>query len=761
MEKEQKMINLTIDGVKVTAPEGTTILNAAKQIGAKIPTLCYHPYLSTEGRCRICIVEVKGARDFIASCAYPISEGMEVKTHTPEIREARRDIVELILDNHPDECHTCERDSNCELQKIAYELGVREKLFSGEKKHYEKDESSHAIIRDPDKCILCGRCTRVCSEIQGVNCLSIAHRGFHSVVMPAFDQGMIDSVCISCGQCLNVCPTAAFLEKDYTDGVWAALNDPNKVTVVQVAPAIRAAIGEGFGNPPGTNMEKKIVTALKRLGFNYVFDGQFTADLTIIEEASELIHRIQDNKKLPLITSCSPGWVNFVEKFYPEMVDNLSTCMSPMGMMGSLIKRYFPTLINRDPKDMYSVGIMPCTAKKEESMRPQLKTEDGLRYVDAVLTTRELIWMIKAAGIDFNALPDTEFDSPLGTSTGAATIFGASGGVMEAALRTAHFFITGTELPGIKFESIRGAVEEYKKAEVVLNGIKVRIAVASGLGNAQKLLEKVRSGEEQYEFIEVMACPGGCIGGGGQPYVGTYSIPLDREVLKKRASALYNADEMMTLRRSHENLDVKHLYDTALEKYGSAVAHHWLHTHYNHDRKPRGVCICGDKNYRDNAPVSNEPRYQELDAYIQTIKDDRYNYSYLIPVMQKAQQLFGFLSQEVMDFISVKMQIPTSRIYGVATFYHLFKLKPKGKYNFAVCLGTACYVKGAQAVITELENLLGIKVGETTEDGLYSIEIMRCFGACGLAPVMLVNDKVYGNVTPKEVGKIIKTYKAS
>ncbi|MFA5878900.1 MAG: NADH-dependent [FeFe] hydrogenase, group A6 [Candidatus Margulisiibacteriota bacterium] len=743
-----KIINLTIDKTPVQVPEGTTILEAAKQVGVKIPSLCYHPELSKEGQCRICIVEVKGMRDLVASCAYPVTEGMEVTTNNPEIRQHRRDIVELILDNHPDECHTCERDSNCELQRLAYATGVRNKHFKGEKKHYENDFSSHAVIREPDKCILCGRCVRMCSEIQGVNCLEVAHRGFKSVVVPAYEAGFKDSVCTSCGQCINVCPTAAFLEQDATNDVWQALNNPDAIKVVQVAPAIRAAIGEGFGLPVGTNVEKKLVTALKMLGFNYVFDSQFTADLTILEEASELINRIQNNKPLPVITSCSPGWINFIEKFYPEFLPNLSTCMSPMGMLGSLIKRYFPKVIGKEPQQIYSTAIMPCTAKKDEAKRDQLKTEDGLKYIDAVLTTRELVWMLKSVGIDLNSLEETEFDSPLGASTGAATIFGATGGVMEAALRTAYYFLTKEELPGIEYKPVRGAVNSIKEADLEIAGIKLKIAVASGLGNARILLDRMKLGEK-FDFIEIMACPGGCINGGGQPYMGT--MPFDRELLKKRSGALYQLDEENKLRRSHENQDVNKLYNEVFEKYGSAIAHKWLHTHYQ-EQNPKSVCVC------DKTLMATDPRYKELDAIIDEFKHQPESDSYLIPALHKAQELFGFLSNDTMNFISDKLGVPQSQVYGVATFYHLFSLKPKGKTRFSICLGTACYVKGANVLVTEIEKNLGIKLGETSEDLKYSFESMRCFGACGLAPVMLVNDKVYGKVTVDELKKILKEH---
>ncbi len=749
-----KMINLTIDKVSVQVPEGTTILEAAKTIGIKIPSLCYHPYLSKEGRCRICIVEVKGMKDLVASCAYPVSEGMEVTTSNPEIRQLRRDIVELILDNHPDECHTCERDSNCELQRLAYSMGVRNKHFKGEKKHYENDYSGSAVIREPDKCILCGRCVRVCSEIQGVNCLDIAHRGFKSVVVPAFESPFSESVCSSCGQCINVCPTAAFLEKDATAKVWKGLADPTKVKIAQFAPSVRAAIGEGFGLEPGTNMEKKLITALRRLGFDYVFDTQFGADLTIVEEASELIERIKNKGQMPMITSCSAAWIKFVEHFYPELLPNLSSCMSPMIMVGSVIKRFFAGKINKKAEDIFSVAAMCCTAKKNEAERPETQMDSEIALVDAVITTRELVWMLKSSGIDLPNLEDGEFDSPLGESTGAATIFGATGGVMEAALRTAYFFLTGKEMPDLELKPVREAIEHIKEAELDINGQKIRVAVASSLGHAQTLLEKVKAGEK-YDFIEIMGCLGGCVGGGGQPYAGSDSIPIDKELLKKRAATLYNLDEHKEKRTSHNNEYIQKLYQEALDRYGSIKAHEWLHTHYS-PKFPKGVCL---KPHFDNEKIiCLDKRQEELKQYMDQYLNHEYWYSYLIPVLHKAQELYGYLSVEVMKFISQYMQIPSARIYGVATFFHLFRLKPQGKYKFYVCMGTACYVKGANEVLRELEKQLGIKAHETTKDGLFSIEQMRCFGACGLAPVLVVNDKVYGKVKPEDIKGIIRDY---
>ncbi|MCK5740014.1 [FeFe] hydrogenase, group A, partial [bacterium] len=447
----KKQFKLTINNTVLTVPEGITIMQAAEKIGIRIPRLCYHPYLSLEGACRICIVEVDGMRNYAASCAVKVREGMVVRTNSPEIRQARRDIVELILDNHPRECQTCERDGNCELQNLAYTLGVRERLFEGSRKKHALEVSSPSVIRDAEKCILCRRCIRVCEEVQGVTNLSQLYRGVDTVVAPAHEGPMNDSVCIACGQCINVCPVAAFVEKSSTDPVWNALADPKKHVVVQIAPAIRAAIGEGFNLPPGTPATGQTVAALRLLGFDVVFDTNFGADLTIVEEANEFIGRLEKNKDLPMLTSCSPGWINFMEHFYPEMIPNASTCKSPMSMLSTLIKTYYAEKQGIKSEDIFVVGVMPCTAKKYEIERPEHLLENGLPHTDAVITTRELIWMIKAYGIDFNNLAPEQFDSPLGFSTGAADLFGTTGGVMEAALRTAYERITGKNLRDVDF----------------------------------------------------------------------------------------------------------------------------------------------------------------------------------------------------------------------------------------------------------------------------------------------------------------------
>ncbi|MBN2480021.1 MAG: iron hydrogenase small subunit [Parachlamydiales bacterium] len=583
---EKKKVTLTIDEQKVVVDENTTIMQAAETIGIRIPRLCYHPQLSVEGSCRVCIVQVKGYNYFLTSCSSKVAEGMEVLTNSPEIRQARRDIIELILDNHPKECQTCERDGNCELQNLAYSLGVRERLFEGKRKRHKLEDSSASVVRDAEKCILCARCIRVCKQIQGVHNLSQHFRGFDTVVCPFDESNMDDSVCIQCGQCINACPTAAFLEKRHTDQVWEAINDPKKLVIVQTAPSIRAAIGEGFGYEPGTPSTGKMITALRKLGFDLVFDTNFGADMTIVEEANELIKRIKANEKLPLITSCSPGWINFMEKFYPELIPHASTCRSPMSMVSALTKTYYAEKTKKDPKDIYMVCIMPCVAKKFEIERPEHYIND-IKLSDAVLTTRELVWMIKSYGIDFTKLSDGKFDDPLGESTGAGDIFGATGGVMEAALRTAYEEITNKKLEKVEFENVR-AVEGLKEASIDIDGTTLNVAVANGIVNAKILLDRVINKEKQYHLIEIMACPGGCIGGGGQPYPPKGYDILDKKLFQKRAEALYSIDSHKKLRVSSKNPSVLKLYKEFLEKPGSEKAHKILHTHY-HEKFPRGI----------------------------------------------------------------------------------------------------------------------------------------------------------------------------
>jgi len=582
-----KTITLTIDERTVGVPAGTTILEAAEICGIRIPRLCYHPDLSLMGSCRVCVVDVKDIGFFMAACSSPVWEGMVVQTNSPEIRQARRDIVELLLDNHTKECQTCERDGNCELQNLAYSLGVRERLFEGERKRFPLEVSSLSVMRDSEKCVLCGRCYRVCAEVQGVYNLSQHGRGFSTIVIPAHGAAMDDSVCIQCGQCINVCPTAAFLEQKHTDAVWEAIADPDLHVVVQTAPSIRAAIGEGFGLPPGTPVTGKMITALRMLGFNAVVDTDFGADLTIVEESHELLQRLSGGGPLPMITSCSSGWVNFLEKFYPQLIPNASTCRSPMMMTSVLLKTWYAEKAGIDPKKVFVVSVMPCVAKKYEAGRPEHVMPDGTPYTDAVLTTREAIWMIQSYGIQFDGLPNGQFDSPLRIATGAGDIFGTTGGVMEATLRTASELLTGKPSDKLEFTEVR-AVEGLRELELAIGDRVLNIGVANGLKNARELLDKVVRGEKQFHVIEVMACPGGCIGGGGQPYPPAGVKVLDPQLLRQRASALYQIDGGKQLRRSHENPSIKSLYEEFLGEIGGPKAHELLHTRYA-ARRPRGI----------------------------------------------------------------------------------------------------------------------------------------------------------------------------
>lgn len=582
---KKKRISLKIDDTPVQVDSGTTIMEAAEQLGIRIPRLCYHPDLSLAGSCRVCIVDVKGMGFYMAACSSQVWEGMEVQTNSPAIRQARRDIVELLLDNHPRDCQTCERDGNCELQNLAYSLGVRARHFEGRRKRFPIELSSHSVVRDSEKCVLCGRCVRVCSEIQGVNNLSQHGRGFETVVGPAHMANMDDSVCIQCGQCINVCPTAAFIEKRGAGPVWDAIADPDVHVVVQTAPSIRAAIGEGFGLAPGTPATAQMVTALRRLGFDRVFDTDFGADLTIIEEAHEFLTRLKEGP-LPMITSCSPGWISFLEKFYPELIPHASTCRSPMSMMSVLIKTYYAEKMNIDPKKIFVVAVMPCVAKKFEAQRAEHLMADGTPYTDAVLTTRELIWMIKCYGIEFASLPPGEFDAPMGLASGAGDIFGSTGGVMEATLRAASELVTGKPADRLEFTEVR-AVEGLRETFVAIGEQNIHVGVANGLTNAKILLDKVKAGE-QFHVLEIMACPGGCIGGGGQPYPPEGVKVLDPALLRKRASALYSIDSKKELRKSYENPAIEEVYSSYLGGPGTEKAHELLHTHY-HARVPRGI----------------------------------------------------------------------------------------------------------------------------------------------------------------------------
>lgn len=568
-----KMINLTIDGKQVQVAEGSTILQAAQQAGINIPTLCYLPGINELGACRVCVVEVEGRRNLPAACVTPVEEGMVVKTNSRRVLEARRVNVELLLSDHPWDCLTCERNTNCELQALAQNMGIREIRFAGERNEIPVDCSSPSIKRDPSKCVNCRRCVAVCSVVQSVNALGAVERGFKTVIAPMQQKALADVPCVNCGQCALVCPTGALTEVAHIDAVWDALSDESKHVIVQTAPAVRVAIGEEFGLEPGTPVEGKLVAGLRRLGFARVFDTNFAADLTIMEEAHELLHRLTDGGVLPQITSCSPGWIKFIEHNYPEELDHLSTCKSPQQMFGALAKTYYAEKEGIDPDDIFVVSVMPCTAKKFEIERPTMDSS-GRQDVDAVLTTRELAAMFKEAGINLPVLPDEEYDAPLGIATGAGAIFGATGGVMEAALRTAYEKLTGETLPKLEFTEVRG-MEGIKHASFVIGGQTVKVAVAHGLANARKLMDGLAAGEfDDYQFVEVMACPGGCIGGGGQPR------PTDDEVRQKRIAGIYNVDEAKTIRKSHENPAVLEVYREYLGEPNSEKAHQLLHTHY-------------------------------------------------------------------------------------------------------------------------------------------------------------------------------------
>lgn len=572
-----EMVTVTIDGKQLKVPKTATVLEATQAAGIKVPTLCYHPELRPEGACRVCMVEVAGARSLVASCVYPVNEGMVVKTNTPAVREARKTVVELLLANHPQDCLGCQRNLNCELQTIAGEVGIRKVRFEGEKKHYPIDNNNPSLVRDQDKCILCGRCIRACSERQGVHVYSFANRGFDTIVAPAFAVGLDEAACTYCGQCASVCPTAAIVEKEDIAPVWHALSDPKKHVVVQTAPAVRVALGEALGMASGSIVTGQMVAALRQLGFDKVFDTDFTADLTILEEGNEFIERLTNGGTLPMITSCSPGWVNFIELMYPDLLEHLSTAKSPQQMFGALVKTYYAEKVGIDPKDIVSVSVMPCTAKKAEAAREEMNSS-GYQDVDYVLTTRELGRMIQEAGIDFTNLPSEEFDAPMGIATGAGVIFGATGGVMEAALRTVAEVVTGKELDCIDFHNVRG-LTGIKEAVVPVGELKVKVAVAHTLLNARMLLDKIRKGEADYHFIEIMACPGGCIGGGGQP------IPTCADVRQQRINSIYECDQCSTMRKSHENPAVKELYDTWLGKPLGEKSHHLLHTHYHPQKR--------------------------------------------------------------------------------------------------------------------------------------------------------------------------------
>ncbi len=571
-----EMVTLTIDGVEVKAPQGSTVLEAAKLAGIKIPTLCYLKDINEIGACRMCVVDV-GARSLQASCVYPVSEGLKVVTNSPKVREARKVTLELILSNHERKCLTCVRSENCELQKLSRDLKVEDIRFEGETYHHKLDDFSESIVRDPNKCILCRRCVSMCKNVQTVSAIETNERGFDTIVTSPFNMSLKDTPCVNCGQCISVCPVGALREKDNTDFVWDALSNPDLHVVVQTAPAVRVAIGEEFGLPIGTRCTGKMVAALKRLGFDKVFDTDTAADLTIMEEGTELIERIQNGGKLPLITSCSPGWIKFCEHNFPDLLDNLSSCKSPQNMFGAVLKSYYAKKMGIDPAKMFVVSVMPCTAKKFEVKRPELAST-GYPDVDVSITTREAARMIKEAGIDFNNLKDEHFDDPMGDASGAGVIFGATGGVMEAALRTVVDLLTGKDNDDIEYKAVRG-IEGVKVAEVKAGDLTLRAAVAHGLGNARKVMDQIRSGEENYHFVEIMACPGGCVNGGGQP-IQPASVQNEIDVRAERAKAIYDEDESIAFRKSHKNEKMMKLYEEYFEKPGSHKAHELLHTHY-------------------------------------------------------------------------------------------------------------------------------------------------------------------------------------
>ena len=574
---EEKLVTLTIDGESVKVKEGTTILQAAKKVGIDIPTLCFLKDINEVGDCRMCIVEVEGRKGFATSCIEKVKEGMVIHTHTSNVLEARRVILDLIISNHHKDCLTCTRSGNCELQVLATKFNILNIEFPGEMSKHKIDDKSPALVRDFNKCILCRRCVATCKNVQGIGAIDCINRGFESCISTVGDHSLNDVNCTFCGQCIQSCPTGALHEKESLNEVWMKLKDPDTYVVVQTAPSIRVALGEEFGMDIGTNVEEKMITALKRLGFDKVFDTNTGADFTIMEEANEFVERFKAEDNLPMMTSCCPGWVRYIEENYPELLPHLSSCKSPHQMFGALIKSYYAKKENIDPSKIYVVSVMPCIAKKFERERPEMKN-NGLYDVDNVITTRELAKMIKQANINFEKLEDSKFDDPMGEATGAGAIFGTTGGVMEAALRTAQDILTGKDLEKIEFEAVRGG-KGIKKATVNIAGKEIKVVAASGLKNAKRILEEIKQGKADYQFVEIMACPGGCIMGGGQP-IKSSKIRSEVNVRKLRADSLYSIDEKSTIRKSHENPVLKKIYKDYLEEPGSYRAHKLLHTHY-------------------------------------------------------------------------------------------------------------------------------------------------------------------------------------
>lgn len=576
------MINLTIDGRNIEVPEGTTILQAAAKLNIDIPTLCYLKEINEIGDCRMCLVEVEGKRGFATSCIQKVEEGMVVHTKTPEVLEARKTMLDLILSNHHQECDNCVRKENCELQDLIKQFDKEKTVYERTKNIYEIDDKSPSIVRDPNKCILCRRCVSMCNKVQKIGAIGVTERGFNSCVSTAGHNSLNDVNCTFCGQCIEVCPTGALREKDSTQIVWDKINDKNTYVIVQTAPSVRVALGEEFGMPIGTNVEGKMVNALKQMGFDKVFDTNTGADFTIVEEGTEFIKRLQNNDNLPMITSCCPGWVKYIEMNYPENIGHLSSCKSPHEMFGALLKTYYAKKEGIDPSKMFVVSVMPCIAKKYERQREEMKQD-----VDAVITTRELARMIKQAKIDFVNLEDAKFDDPMGEATGAAAIFGVTGGVMEAALRSVSEIVTGKPLDKISFEQVRGE-SGIKRAEIEIGDKKVKVAVAHGLANAQTIMEEIKSGKADYQFVEIMACPGGCITGGGQP-IKNAKIQEEVDIHKKRAEAMYSIDEKSVIRKSHENPVLKQIYKEFLGEPNGELAHKLLHTHYSKKEKYKFV----------------------------------------------------------------------------------------------------------------------------------------------------------------------------